>query len=220
MRILVVEDEADLARQLVDALVAAGFIAEGVADGEEALYLGQAEPFDAMVLDLGLPKLDGVTILRQWRAAGVKAPVLVLTARGRWPEKLTAFSAGADDYLTKPFEMQEVVVRLRALIRRTAGFAQPQLECGPLRLDPESGIVTVDGRTVRLTTQEFRILEYLLHSRGRIVSRLNIIDRVYERDADRDSNVIDVLIGRIRRKLGVDLIETVRGAGYRLNAPT
>jgi two-component system OmpR family response regulator len=216
VKVLLVEDEVALAVPLSEVLTAAGFVVDRVGDGEEAFDRGRHEPFDAVVLDLGLPRLDGVTVLQRWRAAGVCVPVLVLTARGRWPEKLAAFSAGADDYLTKPFEMQEVVVRLRALIRRAAGFATPALECGPLRVDPARGEVSVDGRPVRLTTHELRILEFLLHRQGRVVTRLQIFDHVYEDDADRDSNVIDVLIGRIRRKLASDLIETVRGQGYRL----
>ncbi|MCC6847007.1 MAG: response regulator transcription factor [Deltaproteobacteria bacterium] len=219
MKVLIVEDEPALARALVDAFTEAGFVAEHAADGEEALHLGAIEPYDAVVLDLGLPSMDGVTVLRRWREAGIDLPVVVLTARGRWPEKLAAFSAGGDDYVTKPFEIQEVVVRVRALIRRTSGNASDEIACGPVRFDPSRGSVTVDGRPVRLTAHELKILDYLLHRRGRIVSRLDIIDHVYERDQDRDSNVIDVLIGRIRRKLGVNMIATVRGRGYRLEAP-
>jgi two-component system OmpR family response regulator len=217
--VLIVEDEPALAQALVDAFTAAGFVAEHASDGKEALHLGRIEPYDAVVLDLGLPTMDGVSVLQRWREAAIGLPVLVLTARGRWPEKLAAFSAGADDYVTKPFEIQEVLVRVRALIRRAHGNASSELACGPVRFDATRGSVTVDGRPVRLTGHELRILEYLLHRRGRIVSRLDIIDHVYERDHDRDSNVIDVLIGRIRRKLGVDLIATVRGLGYRLDAP-
>jgi two-component system OmpR family response regulator len=219
MKVLLVEDHEALAAQLAEVLSTAGFVVERTGDGKEALHLAQIEPYDAAVLDLGLPGVDGVTVLQRWRAAGIALPVLVLTARARWPEKLAAFSAGADDYLTKPFEMQEVIVRLRALMRRAAGAATPELTCGPLCLDTGSGTVTVDGRPVRLTTQELRILEYLLHRPGHVVTRLDIIDHAYERDCDRDSNVIDVLIGRIRRKLGVDVIETVRGRGYRLVPP-
>jgi two-component system OmpR family response regulator len=219
VRVLLVEDHATLAAQLAEVLTTAGFVVDRCADGEQAVEMARVEPYDAVVLDLGLPVLDGISVLRRWRAAGLTLPVLVLTARARWPEKLAAFSAGADDYLTKPFEMQEVIVRLRALMRRTAGAATPELQCGPLRLDTGSGTVTVDGRPVRLTTQELRILEYLLHRPGRVVTRLDIIDHAYDRDCDRDSNVIDVLIGRIRRKLGVALIETVRGRGYRIARP-
>jgi two-component system OmpR family response regulator len=216
MRILLVEDEPSLAERLADALSAAGFVVDPVVDGEDAMNLGAVEPYDAVVLDLGLPHMDGVTVLQHWRATGISVPVLVLTARGRWPEKLAAFSAGADDYVTKPFEVQEVVVRLRALIRRAAGAPTVELECGPLRMDTVRGTVTVNGVPIRFTTHELRILEYLLHRRERIVSRLDIIDHVYDRDCDRDSNVIDVLIGRIRRKIGIDVIETIRGRGYRL----
>jgi len=219
MKVLLVEDHAALAERLAEVLSAAGFIVERSADGEEALHLGKLEPYDAVVLDLGLPTMDGVTVLQRWRAAGVTVPVLVLTARERWPDKLAAFSAGADDYLAKPFEMQEVIVRLRALMRRAAGVATAELACGPLRMDTSRGTVTVNGTPVRLTTQELRILEYLLHRPGRVVTRLDIVDHAYARDADRDSNVIDVLMGRIRRKLGIDLIETVRGRGYRLTCP-
>jgi len=219
VKVLLVEDHATLAAQLERMLADAGFVVDRTADGEDALHLVENEPYDAVVLDLGLPSLDGVTVLQRWRAAGLTLPVLVLTARARWPEKLAAFSAGADDYLTKPFEMQEVIVRLRALMRRAAGAATPELACGPVRLDTDTGTVTVDGRPVRLTTQELRILEYLLHRPGHVVTRLDIMDHAYDRDSDRDSNVIDVLIGRIRRKLDVDVIETVRGRGYRLVPP-
>lgn len=219
MKVLVVEDDHDLAAALVEVLTDAELVVEHAADGEQALHLGKLNPFDVVVLDLGLPKMDGVSVLQGWRGAGVTVPVLVLTARGRWPEKLAAFSAGADDYVTKPFEMQEVVIRLRALMRRAAGAVSSEIEVGPLRLDTASASVTLNGIPVRLTSQEFRILEYLLYRRGKIVSRLDIIDHVYERDMDRDSNVIDVLIGRIRRKIGGERIETVRGLGYRLAVP-
>jgi two-component system OmpR family response regulator len=216
MRILLVEDEPTLAAQIAAALVDAGFVVERSADGEDAAALGAIEPFDAVVLDLGLPTLDGLSVLTRWRARGVTVPVLILTARERWSEKLAGFNAGADDYLTKPFHMEELVVRLRALIRRAGGHAAPLLTCGPLEMEPGSGRVSIAGTPLALTAQELRILEYLLHRSGRVVSRLELTDHVYERDGDRDSNVIDVLIGRIRRKLGVPLIHTVRGLGYRL----
>ena len=219
MKVLLVEDEPELAAALKDVVRAAGFLVEHTADGETAWHLGQVDPFDAVVLDLGLPKMDGVSVLQRWRAAGITLPVLVLTARARWSEKLAAFSAGADDYVTKPFEMQEVVVRLRSLIRRAAGLATSEIQAGGLRLDTERASVVVNGVPVRLTTHEFRILAYIAHRGGRIVSRLDIIDHAYDRDMDRDSNVIDVLIGRIRRKIGAERIETVRGLGYRLVAP-
>jgi two-component system, OmpR family, response regulator len=219
MRILVVEDEAALASRIRAALVAAGFVAEVVLDGEEAVSFGEVEPFDAAVLDLGLPKLDGLSVLRRWRDLGVRMPVLVLTARERWSDKLAGFDAGADDYVTKPFEMDEVVVRVRALVRRAAGHASPVLECGPLRMDTSNGRTSIGGQAVELTAHELRILEYLLHHAGRTVTRLDLFDHVYERDADRDSNVLDVLVGRIRRKIGAGMIRTVRGRGYRLEAP-
>lgn len=219
MRVLIVEDEPTLGRQLRDAFAAEGFIAELTDDGEEAQYLGEVEDYDAVVLDLGLPNIDGLSVLSHWRASGRKTPVLILTARGRWPEKLAGFNAGADDYLTKPFEMQEVVVRIRALIRRSAGLVETALSCGPLMLDTTSGNVTVDGRSLQLTAQEFRILSYLMHHPGKVISRSELIEHVYDRDSDRDSNVIDVLIGRIRKKMSINLIQTVRGLGYRLAQP-
>ena len=219
MRVLVVEDEIRLAGPLVEVLEVSGFVVETAADGEEAEFLGETEPYDAVVLDLGLPKIDGLSVLQRWRNAGRSMPVLILTARGRWAEKLAGFNAGADDYLTKPFEMQEVVVRLRALIRRSAGHTSPELECGPLKLDTFTGCVTVHGVPLQLTAQEFRILAYLLHHSGKIVSRTELIEHVYDRNFNRDSNVIDVLLGRIRRKLSVKLIQTVRGQGFRLAMP-
>jgi two-component system OmpR family response regulator len=220
MRILVVEDEPTLALRLQQTLEAAGFAVDVAYDGEEGWYLGDTESYDAVVLDLGLPKIDGVTVLQRWRQAGRNMPVLILTARSRWSEKMTGFQAGADDYMIKPFEMDEVVYRLRALIRRTAGHAQPELTCGPLRLDTLAGRFSVNGTALSLTAQEFRILSYLMHHAGKVVSRTELIEHVYDRHFDRDSNVLEVLIGRIRRKLGVDLIHTVRGQGYRLAQET
>lgn len=216
MKVLVVEDEWQLASRLAEAFRASGLVVESRADGEEGYALGAIEPFDAIVLDLGLPKLDGMTVLARWRSRGIRTPVLILTARARWSEKLAGFNAGADDYLTKPFELDEAVVRVRALIRRAYDHATAEIACGPLRLDTANGKVSVRGAPLQLTAQEFRILEYLMHQQGKVVSRLQIIDHVYDRDFDRDSNVIDVLIGRIRRKLGANLIHTIRGRGYRL----
>jgi two-component system OmpR family response regulator len=216
MRILVVEDEPVLALRLQQTLEAAGFAVDVAYDGEEGWHLGDTEPYDAAVLDLGLPKIDGVSILQRWRAAGRRLPVLILTARSRWSEKMVGFQAGADDYMTKPFEMDEVVYRLRALIRRAAGHAQPELSCGPLRLDTLGGRFSLDGVPLQLTAQEFRILSYLMHHAGAVVSRTELMEHVYDRHFDSDSNVLEVLIGRIRRKLGTDLIHTVRGLGYRL----
>ncbi|GEO80011.1 response regulator transcription factor [Pararhodospirillum oryzae] len=218
MRVLLVEDEPALAESLSRVLTRAGFVVDHAADGEEAHFLGDTEPYDAVVLDLGLPRLDGVGVLRRWRADGRRMPVLILTARGGWSEKVAGFEAGADDFMAKPFEMEEVVYRLKALIRRSAGHGGPELTVGPLRYDTLSGRAWVEGRPLDLTAQEGRILSYLLHHAGRPVSRTEIIEHVYDRDFDLDSNVIDVLIGRLRRKLGVALIHTVRGLGYRLEA--
>ncbi|MGC2857553.1 response regulator transcription factor [Novispirillum sp. DQ9] len=218
MRVLVVEDEPALALRLQQVLEGAGFVVDVAYDGEDGWHLGDTEPYDAVVLDLGLPKLDGVTVLTRWREDGRTMPVLLLTARSRWSEKMAGFNAGADDYVTKPFELEEVVYRVRALIRRAAGHAQPELSCGRLRLDTHSGRFTVDGAPVQLTAQEGRILSYLLHHAGRVVPRLEILEHVYDRHFDSDSNVLEVLIGRIRRKLGGGMIETLRGQGYRLRA--
>lgn len=216
MKILVVEDDAALKSLISSAITSDGMIAETASDGEEAQYLGETGVYDAIVLDLGLPKRDGLSVLRAWRAANISTPVLILTARGRWPEKRDGFNAGADDYLTKPFNPEEVVLRLRALIRRSAGFATAVLRCGAITLDPARGHVAVSESPVQLTTQEFRILEYLMHRKGQIVSRLELIDHIYGYDGDPDSNVLDVLIARIRRKIGAHAIATVRGRGYRL----
>ncbi len=218
MRVLLVEDEPQLAFRLQQVLEKAGFVVDVAYDGEEGWYLGDTEPYDAVVLDLGLPKMDGITVLQRWRADGRAMPVLILTARGRWSEKMSGFSAGADDYVTKPFEIEEVVWRLRALIRRAAGHAQPELQCGPLRVDTQAGRASLDGVPIVLTAQEFRILSYLVHHQGKVVSRTELTEHVYDRNFDSDSNVIDVLVGRIRRKLGTDLIHTVRGQGWRLSA--
>ena len=219
MRILVVEDDPDLARQLKAALAAASYTVNVAKDGEEGHFLGDTEPYDAVVLDLGLPKIDGVTVLGRWRRAGRKFPVLILTARDRWSEKVAGFDAGADDYVVKPFQMEEVLARIRALIRRAAGHASAELECGALRIDSASGRVTVDGQPVKLTAQEFRLLDYLMHHQGKIVSRTELTEHIYDQDFDRDSNTIEVFVGRLRKKLGADYIATVRGLGYRLAPP-
>jgi two-component system, OmpR family, response regulator len=219
MRLLVVEDEPALALRLQQNLEAAGFAVDLAYDGEDGWHLGDTEPYDAAVLDLGLPKIDGVTVLQRWREAGRTMPVLILTARGRWSEKMAGFNAGADDYMTKPFEMDEVVYRLRALIRRASGHSQPELVCGPLRLDTNGGRVTLEGATIALTAQEFRILSYLMHHPGRVVSRTELMEHVYDRHFDSDSNVLEVLMGRIRKKVGAEMIQTVRGQGYRLSEP-
>jgi two-component system OmpR family response regulator len=219
MRVLVVEDDPDLSRQMKAALTGAGYAVDHVSDGEEGHFLGDTEPYDAIVLDLGLPVIDGVTVLRKWRAAGKKTPVLILTARDGWSEKVKGFDAGADDYVTKPFRMEELLARLRALIRRAAGHASATLECGPVKLDTAAGRVEIEGNEIKLTAQEFKVLAYLMHHRGKVVSRTQLTEHIYEQDFDRDSNTIEVFIGRLRKKLGVDVIETIRGLGYRMNAP-
>jgi two-component system OmpR family response regulator len=216
MRVLVVEDEALLAQQLASALGDAGYAVDCAADGERAEFLGQTERYDAVVLDLGLPKVDGLAVLRRWRDAGIAVPVLVLTARASWHEKVQGIDGGADDYVAKPFRMEEVLARLRALIRRASGQVTPELRCGVLALDPRSAKVTVNGAPVRLTSHEFRVLSYLMHHRGRVVSQGELTEHIYARSADRDSNTVEVFIARLRRKLGTPFIETVRGLGYRI----
>ncbi len=219
MRLLVVEDDPDLNRQLVSALTDAGYVVDKANDGEEGHFLGETEPYDAVVLDLGLPGMDGVTVLEKWRRAGRNMPVLILTARDRWSDKVAGFDAGADDYVAKPFFMEEVLARLRALLRRATGHATSELECGPLRVDTRTSRVTVNGTAVKLTSLEYRLVEYLIHHQGRIISRTELVEHLYDQDFDRDSNTIEVFVGRLRRKLGKDMIETVRGLGYRLAAP-
>jgi len=219
MRLLVVEDDPDLNRQLVSALQEAGYVVDSAADGEEGHFLGDTEPYDAVVLDLGLPEMDGVTVLEKWRRNGRTMPVLILTARDRWSDKVAGFDAGADDYVAKPFYMEEVLARIRALLRRAAGHASSELECGPLRIDTRTSRVTVNGQAVKLTSLEYRLLSYLMHHQGRVISRTELVEHLYDQDFDRDSNTIEVFVGRLRRKLGKDLIETVRGLGYRLVAP-
>jgi two-component system OmpR family response regulator len=219
MRILVVEDDQNLNRQLTDTLKEAGYVVDQAFDGEEGHYLGDCEPYDAVILDIGLPNMDGVTVLEKWRENGRKMPVLILTARDRWSDKVAGIDAGADDYVTKPFHMEEVQARLRALIRRAAGHASSELSCGPVRLDTKSSKVTVDGKTLKLTSHEFRLLSYLMHHMGQVVSRTELVEHMYDQDFDRDSNTIEVFVGRLRKKMGVDLIETVRGLGYRMQPP-
>ena len=218
MRILVVEDEAALARQLATALGQAGYAVDCAADGERAHILGHDEEYDAVVLDLGLPKMDGLTVLRRWREAGLAVPVLVLTARGSWHEKVTGIDSGADDYLAKPFRMEELLARLRALIRRASRQVNPELRCGALVLDPRAGKASVDGAIVRLTSHEFRVLSYLMHHSDRVVSQSELTEHIYAQSFDRDSNTVEVFVARLRRKLGPGFIETVRGLGYRMKA--
>jgi two-component system OmpR family response regulator len=218
MRLLVVEDDPDLNRQLVTALEEAGYVVDSATDGEEGHFLGDTEPYDAVILDLGLPEMDGVTVLEKWRRDGRAMPVLILTARDRWSDKVAGFDAGADDYVAKPFFMEEVLARLRALLRRSTGHATSELECGSVRVDTRSSRVTVNGRAVKLTSLEYRLLAYMMHHQGRVISRTELVEHLYDQDFDRDSNTIEVFVGRLRRKLGKDVIETVRGLGYRLAA--
>lgn len=218
MRLLVVEDDPDLNRQLVSGLEEAGYVVDSAKDGEEGHFLGDTEPYDAVVLDLGLPEMDGVTVLEKWRRDGRVMPVLILTARDRWSDKVAGFDAGADDYVAKPFYMEEVLARLRALLRRATGHATSELECGPVRVDTRSSRVTVNGRAIKLTSLEYRLLSYMMHHQGRVISRTELVEHLYDQDFDRDSNTIEVFVGRLRRKLGKDVIETVRGLGYRLAA--
>ena len=214
MRLLVVEDDPDLNRQLATALTDAGYVVDRAFDGEEGHYLGESEPYDAVILDLGLPKMDGISVLESWRRAGRAMPVLILTARDRWSDKVEGFDAGADDYVAKPFHMEELLARLRALLRRASGHASSEISVGPVRLDARAGRVTVNEVAVKLTSHEYRLLSYLMHHVGRIVSRSELVEHLYDQDFDRDSNTIEVFVGRLRRKLGVDLIQTARGLGY------
>ena len=216
MRILVAEDEAVLSGQLARALENAGYAVDCVADGERAEFLGQTEAYDAVVLDLGLPRIDGLTVLRQWRDTGILMPVLVLTARGSWHEKVRGIDGGADDYMAKPFQMEEVLARLRALIRRSTGQHSSELRCGPITLDARTTKVTLNGAPVKLTSHEFRVLSYLMHHRGRVVPQSELTEHIYAQGFDRDSNTLEVFIARLRRKLVVPMIETVRGLGYRI----
>jgi two-component system OmpR family response regulator len=219
MRLLLVEDDPELNAQIATALRDAGYAVDVAADGEEGRYLGEVEAYDAVVLDLGLPEVDGLSILRGWRDAGNTVPVLVLTARDRWHEKVAGFDAGADDYVAKPFNMEELLARLRALLRRAAGHATDELVCGPLRIDTRAARVSVDGSPVKLTAHELRLLVYLVRKQGEVVTRTELTEHLYEQDFDRDSNTIEVFVGRLRRKLGVDIIRTVRGIGYAAEPP-
>lgn len=219
MRILVVEDDRDLNRQLTEALGDAGYVTDSAFDGEEGHFLGDTEPYDAVVLDIGLPQMDGISVLERWRQDGHKMPVLILTARDRWSDKVSGMDAGADDYVTKPFHIEEVLARVRALIRRAAGHASSEISCGPLRLDTKSSKADINGVPLKLTSHEFRLLSYLMHHIGKVVSRTELVEHLYDQDFDRDSNTIEVFVGRLRKKMGVDMIETVRGMGYRLQEP-
>jgi two-component system OmpR family response regulator len=216
VKILVVEDQERLSEQLVRALQDAGYAVDFARDGERADFLAETERYDGIVLDLGLPKIDGLSLVRKWRETGNAVPVLVLTARGSWHEKVQGIDSGADDYVAKPFRMEEVLARLRALIRRATGQITPQLRSGAVALDARLAKVTLDGAPVKLTGLEFRVLSYLMHHRDRVVSQAELTEHIYAQDFDRDSNTVEVFIGRLRRKLGASFIETVRGLGYRI----
>ncbi len=218
MRVLIVEDDTDLNRQLKDACTEAGYVVDTAFDGEEGHFLGDTEPYDAVILDIGLPELDGLTVLEQWRQNARNMPVLMLTARDRWSDKVSGIDAGADDYLAKPFHIEEVLARLRALIRRSAGHASSELVCGDIVLDTRTSKITCAGKPVKLTSHEFRLLSYMLHHQGEVISRTELTEHLYDQDFDKDSNTIEVFVGRLRKKLGVSAIETVRGLGYRLQA--
>lgn len=216
MRLLVVEDDATLQRQLLEALTSNGYAVDVASDGREALYLGQEQPYDAVILDVGLPLMDGISVLRKWRAEQRTMPVLILTARDDWHDKVAGIDAGADDYLTKPFHMQELLARVRALIRRANGVADSILRCGELELDTRTGRASCQNELIALTSHEFKILSYLMHHLDEVVSRNELTEHIYAQDFDRDSNTIEVMIGRLRKKIPDGMIQTVRGMGYRL----
>ena len=219
MRILLVEDDSDLQRLLKKALSDAGYVVDAASDGEEGHFLGDTEPYDAVILDLGLPKMDGVRVLEKWRQENRTMPVLILTARDRWSDKVAGFDAGADDYLAKPFHTEELLARVRALLRRAAGLATSEIDVGPLKIDTRASRVIVDGYPVKLTSLEYRLLSYLAHHKGKVVSRTELVEHLYDQDFDRDSNTIEVFVGRLRKKLGINVIQTVRGLGYCLDDP-
>ncbi len=221
MRVLIVEDETELNRQLTARLREEGYAVDSAASGEDGLYYGREYPLDVAIVDLGLPGLSGIEVIRTLRTEGHDFPILVLTARSRWQEKVEGLEAGADDYLTKPFQYEELSARLRALIRRSAGLAEATVSAGPIELDTRSQEVRVDRREVEITAFEYRLLHYLMMNRGKVVSKSELVEHIYDEDRDRDSNVIEVFIGRLRRKLDPDgaihPIQTLRGRGYRLN---
>jgi two-component system OmpR family response regulator len=219
VRVLLAEDETGIAEHLLRVLELTGYVVDRASDGEEAQFLGDTEPYDAVILDLGLPSRDGLTVLRAWRTQGRRFPVLVLTARGSWREKVEGIDAGADDYLAKPFATEELLARLRGLLRRMAGHAEPTIRHGALELDTRSMRVTLSGVAVSLTALEYRILAYMMHRPDKVSSQTELTEHVYAQDFDRDSNTIEVMIGRLRKKLGRDTIQTVRGLGYRLGLP-
>lgn len=218
MRVLIVEDELTLASQLAEVLIKEGYVVDQANNGIDGHFLGDTEPYDAVILDLGLPQMDGLSVLQKWRSSGHTFPVLILTARDSWHEKVAGMDAGADDYLAKPFHVEELLARLRALIRRASGFASSELSCGPLLLDTRLQRITLNGMALNLTAHEYKVLSYLMHNQEKVVSRTELTEHIYAQDFDRDSNTIEVFIGRLRKKLPAGLITTVRGLGYRLQA--
>lgn len=214
MRILLVEDDRPTAEALMASLDEAGYVVDHESDSEEAWFKGDTEPYAAVILDLGLPGMDGLSVLKKWRAAGQTFPVLILTARGGWNERVEGIDAGADDYLPKPFQVQELLARLRAILRRSSGHASAVITIGPATLDTRQMRLSIDGSPVHLSPQEYRLVSYLMHNAGRVVSQLEITEQLYAQDFERESNAVEVLIGRIRKKLGTDLIQTRRGFGY------
>lgn len=214
MRVLLVEDDPRIARDVIDTLAGAGYVVDHESDGEEAWFKGDTEDYRAVILDLGLPRMDGLAVLKKWRESGRMFPILVLTARGTWSERVEGIDAGADDYLPKPFEMDELLARLRAVIRRSAGHAAPSLSIGDVTVDPKQMRVTVRGVPKSLSPQEYRLLSYLMLHAGRVVPQQELAEQVQGAHDERESNAVEVLVGRVRRKLGVDLIETRRGFGY------
>jgi two-component system OmpR family response regulator len=216
MKILLVEDDRLLAQEIANALRQANFAVDIATDGEDGHHLGDTEPYDAAVLDLGLPKMPGAAVLRAWRNNGRQLPVLILTARDGWTDKVDGFKAGADDYLTKPFRVEELIMRLRALVRRSAGHAAPGIGCGALSFDAPTGVFELNGLPLKLTALEWRVLQCLILRKNVVIDRIELMDKVYEGDAGTDSNSLEVIVARLRRKIGHGLIETVRGRGYRL----
>lgn len=216
MRVLVVEDDENLNRQMCEALSEAGYVVDSATDGEDGHFLGDTEPYDAVVLDIGLPQMDGLSVLEAWRRDGKTMPVLLLTARDRWSDKVQGIDAGADDYVAKPFHMEEVLARIRALVRRAAGHASNEITAGEVRLDVRGGKVTVEGKSIKLTSHEFRLLSYMMHHKGKVISRTELTEHMYDQDFDRDSNTIEVFVGRLRKKLPDECIQTVRGLGYQI----
>lgn len=214
MRVLLVEDDERIARNVEETLVEAGYLVDCEGDGERAWFKGDTEDYSAVILDLGLPRLDGLTILKRWRASGRAMPILILTSRDTWPERVEGINSGADDYLPKPFKMEELLARLRAIVRRSAGLFAPIITIGPLSLDTRQMRLTRDGAQINLTPQEYRLLSYLMHHSGRVVPHSELMEQLFSHDYDQNSNAIEVLIGRVRKKIGLDCIETRRGFGY------